>query len=144
MLMANPPTEIRLRRKSGLLILGYADGATYELSAEFLRVHSPSAEVRGHGGGAGVLQTGKRATGLSAMEAVGNYAIRLTFDDGHNSGIFSWDYLHQLCTQQDEMWQNYLQRLHNAGASRNPATAPDLLSEQVQVITIQPLSSNHP
>lgn len=148
--MRNAPTEIHLRRRSGLLELAYADGNRYSLSAEFLRVHSPSAEVRGHGQGQSVLQTGKRDVGFSAVEPVGAYAIKLVFTDGHSSGIYSWDYLHDLCTGQEQMWQNYLQRLQDAGASRDPAPyyqaggGKASLSEQVQVITIQPLSPLQP
>ncbi len=142
--MATPPVDIKLRRKSAILTLTYADGTRYDLSAEFLRVHSPSAEVRGHGKGQAVLQVGKRNVGFINVEAVGNYAIKLEFDDGHNSGIFSWDYLHQLCTQYEPMWQTYLQSLQEAGASRDPHVQPrsDSLSEKVQVITIQPLPSS--
>lgn len=139
--MTNAPTEIRLRRKSGVLTLAYADGSRYELRAEFLRVHSPSAEVRGHGKGQGVLQTGKRHVGLVGVESVGNYAIKLIFDDRHDSGIYSWDYLRELCTQHDTMWQRYLQSLQDAGASRDPTPTAQSLSEAVQVITIQPLPS---
>jgi DUF971 family protein len=139
--MANAPTEIRLRRKSGVLSLAYADGSLYELSAEFLRVHSPSAEVRGHGAGQAVLQTGKRKVGIVSVEPIGNYAIRLAFDDRHDSGLYSWDYLYALCTRHDLLWQQYLQQLETAGASREPGSPSDSLSESVQVITIQPLSS---
>ncbi len=148
--MQSAPTEIHLRRRSGLLELAYADGKRYSLSAEFLRVHSPSAEVRGHGQGQSVLQTGKRDVGLTALEPVGAYAIKLVFTDGHSSGIYSWDYLHELCTHQEEMWESYLQRLQDAGASRDPAPyypaggGKASLSEQVQVITIQPLSPPQP
>ena len=147
--MTSAPTEIHLRRRSALLELAYADGNRYSLSAEFLRVHSPSAEVRGHGQGQSVLQTGKRQVGLTGIEQVGLYAIKLVFSDGHASGIYSWDYIHELCTHQEEMWQNYLQRLQDAGASRDPAPfhpaidGKASLSAQVQVITIQPLSPPH-
>ena len=139
--MTTAPTEIRLRRKSGVLSLAYADGSRYDLSAEFLRVHSPSAEVRGHGKGRGVLQTRKRNVGLVGVEPVGSYAIKLIFDDGHDSGLYSWDTLLHFCIQYDAMWQGYLQSLQDAGASRDPAPAAQSLSEAVQVITIQPLSS---
>ncbi|MES3007186.1 MAG: DUF971 domain-containing protein [Pseudomonadota bacterium] len=147
--MTSSPTEIHLRRRSGLLELAYADGNRYSLNAEFLRVHSPSADVRGHGQGQSVLQTGKRDVGLMSIESVGLYAIKLVFSDGHSSGIYSWDYLHELCARQEEMWQDYLQRLQEAGASRDPAPfypaagGKAALSEQVQVITIQPLSPPH-
>lgn len=132
--MALAPVTVKLKKKSAVLTLGYSDGTLYELSAEFLRVHSPSAEVRGHGNAQATLQTGKRHVGISHLEAVGNYAIRLFFDDGHSSGIYSWDYLHQLCTRQDALWQDYLRRLREAGASR------DALPAGTQVITIQPMT----
>ncbi|MDP1930548.1 MAG: DUF971 domain-containing protein [Gammaproteobacteria bacterium] len=138
--MPSSPAEIRLRRKSGVLTLVYANGTSYDLSAEFLRVHSPSAEVRGHGKGQGILQTGKRNVALIGVEPVGSYAIKLVFDDRHDSGIYSWDYLYQLCTQYDTMWQSYLQSLKDAGASRDPVPSGQSLSEAVQVIKIQPLS----
>jgi len=138
--MSLVPSSIALRRKSGLLVLGWPDGSEYTLEAEFLRVLSPSAEVRGHGRHGAVLQTGKRQVGMSAVEAVGHYAIRIIFDDGHESGIYSWDYLHQLCTQKSALWAKYLEDLAAAGASREPAPTARSLSEQVQVITIAPLS----
>lgn len=143
--MVTPPADIRLRRKSALLTLTYADGISYDLSAEFLRAHSPSAEVRGHGKGNAVLQVGKRHVGIVNLETVGNYAIKLEFDDRHNSGIYSWDYLYLLCTQHDVMWEKYLRELQEAGASRDPHAEPhsDSLSDKVQVITIQPLPSSH-
>lgn len=139
--MMTPPIDIRLRRKSAILTLTYADDTHYDLSAEFLRVHSPSAEVRGHGKGQSVLQVGKRNVGIVSVEAVGNYAIKLEFDDRHNSGIYSWDYLYQLCIQYDTMWQKYLHTMQEAGASRDPQDQPssDSLSQKVQLITIQPL-----
>lgn len=127
---APKPSGLRLRRKSAVLELDYADGNSYSLSAELLRVYSPSAEVRGHGMGQAVLQTGKRHVGLSGAEPVGSYGIRLIFDDGHDSGIYSWDYLFQLATDQEALWQDYLERLHAARASRDP------LPPDTQVITI--------
>jgi DUF971 family protein len=104
-----------------VLELAFSDGAHFRLSYEFLRVHSPSAEVRGHGPGQETLQTGKRDVAIKDVEAVGHYAIRPTFSDGHDSGIYSWDYLHDLGTRHDELWQRYLARLAEAGASRDPA-----------------------
>lgn len=142
--MSNSPSAITLRRKSGLLELQYADGSRYELPAEFLRVHSPSAEVRGHGKGQAVLQSGKRKVGLKGVEAVGHYAIKLIFDDGHATGLYSWDYLRQLCEQQQTLWAQYLDELQQAGASRDPQPATAALSEAVQVINIQPLSAHKP
>ncbi len=126
----NLPTDIKLHKKSATLELSYSDGTAHLLSAEFLRVHSPSAEVRGHGKGQEVLQTGKRNVLLLNIEPVGNYAIKLCFDDGHDSGIYSWPYLHQLCCEHESMWNNYLGKLQQAGASR------DKLPADTQVIKI--------
>ena len=114
------PIGIKLHRLSRELELEYADGEQYSLSCEYLRVYSPSAEVGGHGPGQEVLQTGKMNVGISAIKPVGNYALQLVFDDGHDTGLFSWPYLHQLCTQQTQRWQDYLDRLAAAGASRDP------------------------
>ena len=117
--MAAPiPTTIKLHKASRTLELGYADGSTYQLPAEYLRVLSPSAEVRGHG--KPVLQTGKLNVGLSGVETAGRYAIKLIFDDGHDSGLYTWGYLYQLATQQSQRWDAYLEQLHQAGASRDP------------------------
>lgn len=132
------PTDIRLRRKTAVVTLSYADGTSYDLSTEFLRVHSPSAEVRGHGKGQEVLQTGKRKIAIVNIEAVGNYAVKFVFDDGHESGIYAWAYLEELCTHYDTYWQTYLQRIKDAGESRDPVSAS--LSDQVQVINIMPLT----
>ena len=112
------PTEITLDRKRHVLALAYGDTA-HELSFELLRVYSPSAEVRGHGPGQEVLQVGKRAVDITELEPVGMYAVRPTFSDSHNSGIFSWDYLHKLCQEKDLLWTEYLARLERAGASRD-------------------------
>ena len=111
------PTAIKLHKASKTLELHYGE-QRYPLSAEFLRVHSPSAEVQGHGNP--VLQYGKQHVALTGLEPAGNYALKLVFDDGHDSGLYSWDYLHQLATHQDELWQDYLQRLNAAGRSRDP------------------------
>lgn len=127
-----PPTDIKLHRKSATLELAWADGSSHQLSAEFLRVHSPSAEVRGHGKGQEILQFGKRQVKLVHVEAVGNYAVKLSFDDGHESGIYSWTYLHELCADRDTLWNNYLVKLHVVGASR------DQLPADTQVINIMP------
>ena len=118
--MTNVPTEVRLHRKSRLLSLAYSDGTSYELSCELLRVQSPSAEVRGHGEGQGILQVGKRHVNITEVEAVGNYALRFTFDDGHDSGIYSWDYLEDLGNNQARYWRAYLDEIEKAGASRLP------------------------
>jgi DUF971 family protein len=101
--------------------VSFADGRRFRLSYEFLRVHSPSAEVRGHGPGQETLQTGKRNVTISEVEPVGHYAVRPTFSDGHDTGIYSWDYLYDLGERQDELWRRYLERLDAAGASRDPA-----------------------
>ena len=115
------PTEIKLHQTSRVLEIAFADGRSFKLPYEFLRVYSPSAEVRGHGRGQEVLQTGKRDVAINDVESVGHYAIRPTFSDGHNTGIFSWDYLRELGEDQDELWQRYLDRLAAAGATREPA-----------------------
>ena len=119
-----PPTEIKLHQKSRLLELSFADGRSFKLRCEFLRVYSPSAEVRGHGPGQEVLQTGKRDVGITHIEPAGNYAIQLTFSDGHDTGIYSWDLLYEYGLHQEKMWQRYLARLKEAGASREPGPAP--------------------
>ena len=117
------PQTIKLHKKSRLLELGYADGTRYQLEAELLRVYSPSAEVRGHGVGQEILQAGKRHVAITAIEPVGNYAIKPTFDDGHNSGIFSWETLFDLATNHAARWADYTARLSAAGASREPLPA---------------------
>jgi DUF971 family protein len=111
------PTEIRLRRASKLLEVAFDDGTRFELPFEFLRVHSPSAEVKGHGPGQETLVVGKRAVGVRAIEPVGQYAVRLVFDDGHDTGLYSWKYLHELGTGRDALWARYLQRCAAAGRS---------------------------
>ncbi len=113
------PTEITLHKKSRVLELGFEDGSRYQLPAEYLRVYSPSAEVRGHGPGQETLQTGKRNVEITDLEGVGNYAVKPTFSDGHDSGIYSWDLLYDLGVNQDALWADYLARLENAGASRD-------------------------
>ncbi|MDX1374584.1 MAG: DUF971 domain-containing protein [Burkholderiales bacterium] len=118
------PTEIKLHQKSRVLEIAFADGKTFRLPCEFLRVYSPSAEVRGHGPGQEVLQTGKQAVGITHIEPVGTYAIQLVFSDGHDTGIYSWDLLYEFGLHQEEMWQQYLNRLAQAGASREQGPAP--------------------
>ena len=118
------PTEIKLHQKSRILEVSFSDGKTFKLSCEFLRAHSPSAEVRGHGPGQEVLQTGKKNVDISKIEPVGNYAIQPTFSDGHDTGIYSWDLLYDYGLHQDAMWKDYLQRLEAAGASREPGPEP--------------------
>jgi DUF971 family protein len=112
------PTEIRLHQKSRILEVAFADGRSFRLPFEFLRVYSPSAEVRGHGPGQEVLQTGKRDVDIHALEAVGSYAVQPTFSDGHSTGIYTWDYLYELGENQDRLWAQYRERLEAAGASR--------------------------
>lgn len=115
------PTEIKLHQKSRILEISFEGGERFELSYEFLRVFTPSAEARGHGPGQEVLQVGKRDVGIDRVEAVGNYAIRPVFTDGHDSGLYSWDLLHDLGVNRDRLWQSYLKRLEQADASRDPA-----------------------
>ncbi len=116
------PTEIKLHQKSREMELSFADGSHFRLSYEFLRVFSPSAEVRGHGPGQETLQTGKRNVDITAMEPVGNYAVKPVFSDGHDSGIYSWDLLYSLGAHKDELWADYLARLEAAGANRDVDT----------------------
>ena len=115
------PTAITLHQTSRVLEVAFDDGRTYRLPYEYLRVYSPSAEVRGHGPGQETLQVGKRDVGIDQVEAVGHYAIRPEFSDGHGSGIYSWDYLLDLGERHDELWRRYLDRLAAAGASREQA-----------------------
>jgi DUF971 family protein len=114
------PNGIQLHARSRLLELTYGDGRSYQLSCEYLRVFSPSAEVKGHGPGQEILQSGKMHVGIEAIKPVGNYALQLVFDDGHDTGLYSWSYLHQLCVEQEPRWRDYLARLAEAGASRDP------------------------
>ncbi|HKW79564.1 MAG TPA: DUF971 domain-containing protein [Casimicrobiaceae bacterium] len=118
------PTEIKLHQASRLMEVSFADGRSFRLPYEFLRVYSPSAEVRGHGPGQEVLQVGKREVTITELEAVGHYAVRPKFSDGHDTGIYSWDYLAELGEQQGPMWQEYLERMRSAGASRDPDASP--------------------
>ena len=115
------PVGIKLRTKSRQLELAYENGKSYSLSCEYLRVYSPSAEVKGHGPGQEVLQTEKINVNITAIKPVGNYALQLVFDDDHDTGLYSWPYLYELCTQHDQWWQIYLDRMSEAGASRDPA-----------------------
>lgn len=119
-----PPTEIKLHQKSRLLEISFADGKTFRLPCEFLRVYSPSAEVRGHGPGQEVLQTGKKNVEITRIEPTGSYAVQLVFSDGHDTGIYSWELLYEYGLRQEEMWRRYLERLEKAGASRDPGFAP--------------------
>ena len=117
---APAPTEIRLHQKSRAMEIAFADGKVFRLPYEFLRVYSPSAEVRGHGQGQEVLQTGKREVGILSLEPVGSYAVQPTFSDGHATGIYSWEYLYHLGENQEHLWEQYLAQLAAAGASREP------------------------
>ncbi len=120
------PTEILLHQKSRVLEIAFSDGQRFRLPFEFLRVYSPSAEVRGHGPGQEVLQVGKKEVDVTELEPIGLYAVRPKFSDGHDTGIYSWDYLYTLGVNQDEMWRHYLQRMTEARASREaqPSTPP--------------------
>jgi DUF971 family protein len=109
------PTALTVHQQSRVLDIAFDDGSAFSLPFELLRVYSPSAEVRGHGQGQEVLQLGKREVGMSALEPVGNYAVQPTFTDGHNTGLYSWDYLYKLGKEQDALWHDYLQRLQAAG-----------------------------
>ena len=117
--MTQLPTDIKLHKASKTLSLKYASGEDFHLPAEFLRVHSPSAEVQGHG--KPILQFGKIAVGLSKVEPAGQYALKLTFDDGHDSGLFTWEYLYQLAVRQEDLWNDYLAELKAAGKTRDPS-----------------------
>lgn len=123
-----PPSQIALHSRSRELELTFDDNENYRLSCEYLRVQSPSAEVQGHGPGEAVLQSGKLHVNITAIKPVGHYAIQLVFDDGHDTGLYSWDYLYTLCIEHDQRWEHYLQQLQAAGASRDP---------QVQVLTLK-------
>ncbi len=110
------PTEINLHQKSRTLEISFDDGKTFNMSCEYLRVHSPSAEVQGHGPGEGVLQVDKEDVGIKHIEPVGNYAIQIHFDDDHNTGIYAWETLYKLGENMEENWKAYLERLKEAGA----------------------------
>lgn len=114
------PTELNLHQRSKQLEVSFDDGKRFEFSCEFLRVYSPSAEVRGHGRGEEVLQVGKADINITQIEPVGTYAVRLHFDDGHDSGLYSWDWLYYLGQNQEKLWQDYLQKLEQAGEKRAP------------------------
>ncbi|GAA6143428.1 DUF971 domain-containing protein [Hydrogenophaga sp. 5NK40-0174] len=113
------PTDITVHNQSKVLEIAFSDGAHFRIPFELMRVYSPSAEVKGHGPGQEVLQTGKRHVDIVGLEAVGNYAVQPTFSDGHDTGIFGWDYLYVLGSKQDELWQDYEKRLGEAGVQRD-------------------------
>jgi DUF971 family protein len=112
------PVEIKLKKRSKRVELAFSDGMTGVLSAEYLRVHSPSAEVTGHGAGEGVLVTDKEQVGIDRIEPVGRYAVRIVFDDGHSTGLYTWPILYALCRDRDAKWGRYLERLTEAGHQR--------------------------
>ena len=116
--MSAAPTDITLHQKSRVLEIAFDDGRTFRLPYEYLRVYSPSAEVRGHGPGQEVLQTGKQSVEIRSVEAVGSYAVQPLFSDGHGTGIYSWEYLYELGENQEQRWNEYLAKLKAAGASR--------------------------
>ncbi len=118
------PQTIRLHRSSAELELVYGTGEQYHLPCEYLRVYSPSAEVRGHGQGEEVLQTGKKYVTIKALNPAGNYAVQIEFSDGHDTGIYSWDYLFELGTHYEQKWADYLNRLETEGGSREPVSDP--------------------
>ena len=139
MYSVSTPSTLTLHKKSGYLELTFPEHGTFNLSAEFLRVHSPSAEVKGHGKGQEVLQYGKKHVRIKTLEPVGNYAIKLIFDDQHDTGLYSWDYLLDLCINQAQLWEKYLQQLRDAGRSREP------LPPGTQVVNIiNPVSDKVP
>ena len=117
--MERSPTDIRIRKQSRLLEIRFDDGTAFELPFEYLRVSSPSAEVRGHGPGQEVLQTGKENVGINGVEPMGRYALRIIFDDGHETGLYTWNYLYQLGAEYESRWQDYLDRLQAAGYARH-------------------------
>ena len=114
------PTEINLHQQTRVFDIAFDDGRSFSMPVEYLRVHSPSAEVRGHGPGQEVLQVGKRDVNINAIEPVGMYAVKLVFSDGHDTGIYSWEYLYDLGARQEANWKTYLARLQQAGKSREP------------------------
>ena len=121
---APTPQALTVHEQSRVLEVGFSDGATFRIPFELMRVYSPSAEVQGHGPGQEVLQTGKRNVALVNLEPVGNYAVKPTFSDGHDSGIFTWDYLYELGQKQDALWAQYTERLAAVGADRDAPMAP--------------------
>jgi len=113
-----PPTEIKYHKRSRELEVRFADGMNGRLSAEYLRVHSPSAEVKGHAAGEGILVTGKELVGIARIDPVGRYAVKLVFDDGHDTGLYTWAVLYELTSDRDRKWARYLERLAQAGKAR--------------------------
>lgn len=133
--MSVQPTEIKLHQQSRMLEIAFGDDECYQLPYELLRVYSPSADVSGHGPGQEVLQTGKKYVGISELIPVGSYAVQINFDDGHDTGLYTWEYLYNLGKNQAALWQDYLDRLGAAGASREPrpkGSLPDKITRQNQ------------
>jgi DUF971 family protein len=126
--MSAHPTEIKLHQQSRLLEIAFGDSVCYQLPYEFLRVYSPSAEVKGHGPGQEVLQVGKKNVAIREVLPVGSYAMQIVFDDGHDSGLYTWEHLGELGENQEELWQYYLEQLAAAGESRDPADYPEVKS----------------
>ncbi|HET7131858.1 MAG TPA: DUF971 domain-containing protein [Gammaproteobacteria bacterium] len=120
-----PPTDIKYHKRSRELEVRFADGMNARLSAEYLRVHSPSAEVKGHAAGEGMLVTGKENVAIEKIEPVGQYAVRLVFDDGHNTGLYTWPVLYELCAERERKWARYLERLAQASKTRSSRTPPE-------------------
>ncbi|HAK62492.1 MAG TPA: hypothetical protein DCO82_04530 [Alphaproteobacteria bacterium] len=114
------PVEVKLKQAENTLEISFEDGSHCQFSAEFLRVHSPSAEVKGHGPGQEVTVAGKRGVAITRLDPVGNYALRIHFDDGHDTGLYTWAYFHQLGQRREELWSDYLRRLSLQGLSRGP------------------------
>lgn len=129
MTSTNRPTDIKLHQKSRVLEISFEDGSHFELPCEYLRVYSPSAEVRGHGPGQEVLQRGKESVNIEVIEPVGTYAVVFRFDDGHDTGIYSWDTLYDLGRNKAAYWKDYLERLHDAGHLRKPQSYDALMSD---------------
>lgn len=126
------PSDIRLHQKSHVLEISFEDGANFKFPCEFLRVYSPSAEVRGHGIGQETLQVGKEAVNIIAIEPVGQYAVKLFFDDGHNTGLYDWKLLYRYGLQQEQMWQEYLDKLTSAGHSRLAPNIPAFTGDEAK------------
>jgi DUF971 family protein len=122
--MSEQPTEIKLHQQSRMLEIAFDDGASYKLPYEYLRVYSPSAEVAGHGPGQEVLQVGKKDVGITELIPVGSYAVQINFDDGHDTGLYTWEYLYKLGKNQPALWRDYLDRMAAAGASRESPPGP--------------------
>ena len=120
--MSATPVEIKLRKKSRLLVVQFDDGKSFDLPFEYLRVFSPSADVSGHGPGQGVPQTGKEDVHVASVDPIGHYAVRLVFDDGHDTGLYTWKYLYELGEQQADNWRAYLDRLKSAGYARRESS----------------------